>query len=162
MLHSCRAWTVAIFAVAIATMLASPAAAQIRVAQNSCDTSGPDPVVRFAFVSAPGTGASVCRIVIFPTSAACFPLECITPASWSCFPGDVATFLQANNQGDACIAPGETLGGFELGLSGNPCCLTFTYSTADGTGVGEEEFCFDCQTIGVDRQTWGGVNRLYE
>jgi hypothetical protein len=161
MVHSERTQPVTVLVATILAMLAWPASAQVRVVQNSCRTNGPDPVVQFSVVSGAGTAAPVCRIVIFPTSAECFPLECTPPADWSCFPGDVATFLQANDN-TACIAPGETLGGFQLGLNGDPCCLTFTYGTGDGTSLGEEEFCFECATIGVDRETWGGVKRLYE
>jgi hypothetical protein len=161
MLHSERTKPVGVLVATILAMLPAAAGADVHVVQNSCRTNGPNPVVQFSFVNEAGTGASVCRIVIFPTSAECFPLACTPPADWSCFPGDVATFLQANNN-SACIAPGATLGGFQLELTGDPCCLTFTYGTGDGASLGEEEFCFDCQTIGVDRQTWGGVKRLYE
>jgi hypothetical protein len=132
------------------------------VVQNACQTDGVHSTARFSLVSLPTTGGSVCQMTVVPTSAECFPLQCVAPAGWTCFPGDVTTFFQANEAAGACLDPGETQSGFELQLFGETCCFRFGYSSRDGVPVADEEYCFDCSSVGLERHSWGGVKRLYD
>lgn len=160
--HSRRTTAAAMGVSLVLVTLTTPCEAQVRIVQNSCAPSGSNYVAQFAFVSLPSTGGSVCQINAFPLTAECFPLQCGTPPAWTCFPGDVTTFLRANDDGDACIAPGETLGGFQFGISEPICCLMFNYFASDGTHLGGEEYCFDCTAVGVEPHTWGGAKQLYK
>src|SRR5262245_37325317 len=96
----------------IATLATVPpaATAQVHIVLNSCRSDEPNPIARFSIVSAPATAVPVCQMTVFPMSAECFPLQCITPDGWSCFPGDVTTFFHADAAPDDCVIPGATPG----------------------------------------------------
>ena len=157
----CKPWTVTVLA--LFASLAPPATAQVHILQTSCDTSTPNPVVHFSIVSGPATPSAVCRMGIVPASAECFPLSCGTPESWECFPGDVTTFFRADTEPRDCVAPGQTLAGFRIGLFGNQCCFSVHFFGAEGSVfLGEQEICFECHTIGTEQRTWGQTKRLFE
>ena len=161
MIHIERRRLAMLGVVVLLATAALPVGAQVHVVQNSCQTDGVHPSARFSFVSLPTTSWSVCQITIVPTSAECFPLQCVAPDGWTCFPGDVTTFFQANDN-DACLAPGETQSGFELQMFGATCCFRIGYFSSAGTPLADEEFCFDCTKVGVETETWGGAKRLYD
>ena len=145
-------------------LVAGPAlaAAQVRIVQNSCRTDGPNPVASFTLVTPGPAGPAVCQMTVLPVSAECFPLQCVAPEGWTCFPGDVTTFFQADAIPGGCVAPGASLSGFELGLQDGPCCLVFAFFDAAGAHLGTQEHCFDCGTVRAAPATWSRVKTLFE
>ena len=158
--HAPRTPVVMVLVVSIVSSLAPHAMAQLQLVQTFCEPVGSNYVFHFSFASSPATELPVCQINAVPGAAEWFPLQCITPADWTCSPGDVTTFMSANDS-EACIAPGEIQAGFRFELAAIFCCLTFAYRSSDGTPVGEEEYCFDCTGLGIERSTWGRAKQLY-
>lgn len=150
------------FAVVLPALLAIPAIAQPHVVQNACRTDGPYPVVHFSIVNPATTSFAVCRMTVVPATAHCFPLQCGTPNTWTCFPGDVTTFFQAGATPGDCVAPGETQAGFSFALLGNACCFRIGFFSEDGAHFAEQDVCFECDTVGVERRTWGRAKQLYD
>jgi hypothetical protein len=60
------------------------------------------------------------------------------------------------------VEPGETQNGFQVTIFSDPCCFQIGFMAADGTHLGDVEFCFDCGSVGLERETWGRVKRLFE
>jgi hypothetical protein len=146
---------------AIAVCTPAIARADVHIVQDSCDTSGSYPIVYFSIVN-PSAPSPVCRMSLVPEDGRCFLLQCGTPDTWSCFPGDVTTFFEAGAAPGACVELGERQSGFQATLLTPLCCFIAVFADAGGNTLGTQQICFDCGTVRAESETWGRVKRLFE
>lgn len=105
-----------------------------------------------------------------PVLPECEMLACGAPAAdpavvgsagWSCaLKADGGADWFANAPAD-CIAPGTLKGGFDFLLDPGFCCYLAEYTDATGAVILEEEVCFCDGTVGVEKDTWGGIKIHY-
>jgi hypothetical protein len=74
----------------------------------------------------------------------------------------VTTFYFADTSPGACIPSGEIRSGFSAELIASYCCLDANFFASDGSHLGSETVCFDCDTVGVESETWGRVKKRFE
>ena len=155
--------------VVLATFSASQSAAQQWVTQTACDSVLVGGVFhsRVTFqVRNLDPGGLVDLISIFPIVSTpgdtCKPASVEGPDTWGA--------LLEESSGNAIwwatltsLAPGETLGGFQVVLGRNPpCCFGLSFYGFSAEPIGNEIACLECQrAVPVIRQTWGSVKLLY-
>jgi len=143
--------------------------ADASVVQDSCVVvpGGPPPwpvwtyftVVNFSLP------AAVCDVHFIPEpqppTQGCEMIQIQSAAGWSGFlnPFGGADWF-ANTLTD-CIPPGGHKGGFAFLLDPDWCCYVVQFTDPTGAVMLEQEECFTCQKVPVDKSTWGNVKDIY-
>lgn len=153
--------------------------ADVSVVQDSCVVVGTPPnanlwtyftVVNFSLPVA------VCGLHFIPEPQpphpACVMLDTRSPgpdpgipgsAGWSGFldtaTGGAEWF--ANTSSD-CVSPGTSKGQFAFFLDPDFCCYVVQFTDATGAVIHEQEECFTCQKLPLEKSSWGYIKQLYE
>lgn len=154
--------------VAIAFLVAlavapSAAFATFSVIQDSCRTQGNTETTYFSVVNF-NSPVPVCDLHFIPENPVpgCIMIGCTPAPGWTCAlngaTGGVDYF--ALTPAD-CIAAGQIKRGFNFVLDPDFCCYIVQFTGPAGEVLAEQEECFNCVHVGVEKQPWGGVKKLF-
>ncbi len=88
------------------------------------------------------------------------------PTGWSGFLNPFGGGDWFANTLDDCIAPGTSLGGFEIEIDIEPetsdfCCYIVQFTGPNGAVLLETEACFSCMVVPNEATTWGSLKGQY-
>lgn len=151
--------------VALAVIPAS-AFATYSVIQDSCrtDEAANTETTYFSVVNF-NSPTPVCDLHFIPENPVpgCTIIGCGAPAGWSCAlnAATLGVDYVALTPAD-CISAGQIKHGFYFILDPEFCCYIVQFTGPQGEVLAEQEECFSCIHVAVEKQTWGGVKKMFK
>ena len=156
--------------VAFALFLESNAYAGPWLSVTACDSVAIDgvyhPRMTFSVKNVSGWAVisiQACSQEVGAPTDSCTALVVTAPAAWRGRPGPCgAAWFQVDPFDESYIAPGQTLGGFQVVVDRPSCCFEFAFRSWDLEPFAFDTLCFSCeQAVAARSVSWGQIKSQY-